>query len=541
MALLPSLHRKTFSVAFVLLYMLAARGFAQPTRADAPALQAVFGNRTPYRYLIPRERADTAMDEFLYSVGERYAIPLSLLQDGEMRQLPDGSRVYRLAFQAPQAKFMDLSFTRFHLPKGGYAYLYNPGNGAYRGPYLPENIQDSLGFSTDLLQGDKVVLLCHAPTDSGDSVDIRLRRVIAGQKAFFNEEETPACLINTACEEAQAYTDIIHAVVLIYMDGYLCSGTVINNTARDGTPYVLTAAHCMEELSYPNYGSWKFFFNIASNSCASNTDGPSLSDWNLQVMTGCQVVAKGKHSDFLLLKLNRKIPDSYRAFYSGWDRRNTPPENGVVGIHHPKGDYKKISFSGQKPITDDCREIGFPRQAFWNFAWDRGMTFQGSSGSGLFERQRQRLVGTLTAINDVGCNSVTSNRLNWYGKLSYHWFANMETDPQQQLRPWLDPIGTGTLCLDGSYFPNSPTGIRTPDSLQLKAYPNPVTDVLYLQSPEPLLSAEIISAQGSCLRRIAPCPTGKPIPLSDLPNGMYVLRVHSANQVWHCKIALAHP
>ncbi|MBO4282204.1 MAG: T9SS type A sorting domain-containing protein [Bacteroidales bacterium] len=541
MALLPSFYRKTRAAAFLLLCGLAFCGFAQERKPDAKALEAVFGSNAPFRLLLPQERTDTSLDAFYYSVGDRYAVSHSLVRDGEQRRLADGSLVYRMAFQAPQAKFMDLSFRRFHLPKGGYAYLLNPENGDCRGPYLPEDIKDSLGFSTDLLLGERAALLCHVPAGGEDSVNIRLHCVVAGQKAFFNGEETPACLINTACEEAQAYGDIVHAVVLIYMDGYLCSGTLINNTAQDGTPYVLTAAHCMENLNYPNYGGWKFYFNIASASCASNTDGPSPFDWNVQVMIGCQLMAKGKNSDFLLLKLNRQVPDAYQAFYSGWDRRNSPPTQGMVGIHHPKGDYKKISFSGQKPVTDDCREIGFPRQAFWKFAWDRGMTFQGSSGSGLFEKQSHRLIGTLTAINDVGCNSPTSHRLSWYGKLSYHWFANEETDPKQQLRPWLDPIASGALYINGSYFPKQPVKIQTPDSVRLKIYPNPVTDALHLQSAEPLLSVEIISAQGCCLRRIAPYDTEKNIPLSDLPNGIYVLRVRGVQQVWHRKILLAHP
>lgn len=486
-----------------------------------------------------QERADSA---FIYRVGNRHQVSIPVERDAECSILPGGHRIYRIGFSSPGAAFMDLSFDRFHLPEGGYAYLYNPDTRHCNGPYFPEDISDSMGFSTDLLPGDRALLLCFVPASAKDSMQIRLRCIVAGQKAFFNSGETPSCLINTACEEAEKYHDQVQSVVLIYMDGYLCSGTLLNNTAQDGTPYILTAAHCMENISAPHYGSWKFYFNIASNSCASNSDGPTLHDLDLQVMTGCQLVAKGENSDFLLLKLNRKIPESYNAYYCGWDRRNSPPKKGMAGIHHPKGDYKKISLSSQEPVTDNCAGVGFNRKAFWRFFWTQGMAFQGSSGSGLFESQNKRLIGTLTAINDVDCQASTDRKLSWYGKLSYHWFANNEQDSSQQLRPWLDPLRSGALYMDGSYLRSSAQPAVTESEPAVRIYPNPASEELSVRLlTDDILTAEIFSVSGQRIRSVSLQQGENRIPLQDMAEGIYLLRVAGERQCNFVKFTVIRP
>ena len=48
-------------------------------------------------------------------------------------------------------------------------------------------------------------------------------------------------------------------------------------------------------------------------------------------------------SDFALLRLEEDIPDSYEVHFAGWDATGNTP-NTPVGIHHPSGDIKKISF-----------------------------------------------------------------------------------------------------------------------------------------------------------------------------------------------------
>ena len=68
-------------------------------------------------------------------------------------------------------------------------------------------------------------------------------------------------------------------------------------------------------------------------------------------------------SDGLLLLLNDEIPDDYNVFFNGWDRSNMLSLSGV-GIHHPSGDYMKISTYGNYPtesITWRNSDVGEKR------------------------------------------------------------------------------------------------------------------------------------------------------------------------------------
>ena len=66
------------------------------------------------------------------------------------------------------------------------------------------------------------------------------------------------------------------AVALITNGGFaVCTGALVNNTAEDGTPYFLTANHC---LGNPN--SWVYYFNHESSTCGGNTGPTNQSSWH---------------------------------------------------------------------------------------------------------------------------------------------------------------------------------------------------------------------------------------------------------------------
>jgi len=109
--------------------------------------------------------------------------------------------------------------------------------------------------------------------------------------------------------------------------GY-CSGTLINNTRNDCTPYFLSAAHCAEESSDGDFPYWIFYFNYEASTC-SGTTGPDD-----QTISGCEKIAYaenhiGTTSDMLLLKLSSNVPESYNPYFNGWDRSSTIPSNAV--------------------------------------------------------------------------------------------------------------------------------------------------------------------------------------------------------------------
>ena len=130
-------------------------------------------------------------------------------------------------------------------------------------------------------------------------------------------------------------------------------------------------------------------------------------------------------------------PASYNVFYAGWDKSGTSPTS-QVGIHHPAGDLKKISFD-----NNAATQATYSSASCWRISnWDDGTTEGGSSGSPLFD-QNKRIIGQL-----YGGQASCSNNVNdYYGRFDVSWDSG--TNTTNELNSWLDPLGTNPQYLDG--------------------------------------------------------------------------------------------
>ncbi len=166
-------------------------------------------------------------------------------------------------------------------------------------------------------------------------------------------------------------------------------------------------------------------------------------------------------SDFLLVELsqNPPIPDYYNLYYSGWSNADIAP-NSSVGIHHPAGDIKKISFE-YDPATSYTD--GSPDDNYWQVIYEaENGTVEGvSSGSPLFNPDH-RIVGQLhDGQGGVFCSVTHEAR---YGKFSLSW--DYGSSASTRLKDWLDPNNTGATTLDGISDYSAPE----PPLLKLKTY-----------------------------------------------------------------------
>ena len=161
----------------------------------------------------------------------------------------------------------------------------------------------------------------------------------------------------------------------------LCTGSLLNDAKSSGTPYFLTAAHCLSTQSAASALETDWFYTASS--CNSNR----LSGSTVNLKNGAKLLYTSASPDVTLLQLNDAPPAG--AVFLGWNANVVPVNAYVVGIHHPNGGLQKISV-GITPTRADCTPAdgGFScvtnaAGAYYGVQWEQGLTEGGSSGSPL--------------------------------------------------------------------------------------------------------------------------------------------------------------
>ncbi len=418
-----------------------------------------------------------AVPSLPYRFAINLPVDISISNSGSTELLNDGQRVWRLAVHSAGAKALILYFNRFSIPEGGKLFIYNPSRTQLFGAYTSSNMNAFGTFACPLVAGEALVLEYNAP--SGLALpDIHISEVAYAFREFANyEENNPlpsagTCEVNVNCTEGDNWQKQKRGVVkLVIKDslGYtlLCSGSMINNTNNDGIPYLLTANHCGRYARPVDLSQWLFYFNYEMPGCP-NTIPPTPA-----TLLGASMKSHGgtelTGSDFYLVRLSESIPDSLHVYFNGWSRETAPSPNGT-GIHHPRGDVKKISTYNSHLIS--ANYPGNPNQCHWEVFWNytthgHGVTEGGSSGSPIFNSAGQ-IVGTLTG-GDSACDTAWINSPDYYGKFSWHWDLN-GSDSVHVLKYWLDPNNTGVTKMGGWALGINDQALKD----GIKLFPNPV-------------------------------------------------------------------
>ncbi len=219
-----------------------------------------------------------------------------------------------------------------------------------------------------------------------------------------------------------------------------CSGTLLNTTRNDKTPFLLTAYHCTYDFT-PYYDMWRFDFQYASPDCANPPTEPAYFS-----LTGCQLKASGQASDFLLVLLDNDIPVDEQVTFAGWDRDSINAPDTTYLVHHPNADIRKFST-----CTDSANihpfQIGWaegystPANHHFHLRFTEGGHEKGSSGGGAYN-QHYHLIGQLHG-GTQGCEDINNT---YIGRFAKSW--SLGSTPPTRLKDWLDPEATGAMTVE---------------------------------------------------------------------------------------------
>ncbi|MCW8869190.1 MAG: PKD domain-containing protein [Proteobacteria bacterium] len=418
----------------------------------------------------------------------KYAVPTSLDKINHAKQTHSqanwqknakGQMEYTLRYSAKNATSLNIGMTDFFLPPSAELWVYNDDKSILRGPYTDRFNPKNGYFWIGDVPGDNLTLSFTVNPIEQKYLSFSIEHVARGFYEYWKSSDenglkSGSCNIDVACSEGDNWRPEISSVGQYSFQtsdgGYVCTGQLINNTTQDGTPYFLTASHCGYTGSSDSEkdsvaASINIIWNYESLTCRTPGSGSSGSPINSgtfnQRQAGTTFVANNASSDFALLLLNQTPHSSYDIQYTGWDRTDTAFDAGI-GIHHPSGHAKRISFEDDPLlITGYLQSNGGGTTHLRVVDWDKGTTEGGSSGSGLWNSD-YRLVGQLHG-GYAGCGNDESD---WYGRFYYSW--NEGNDATSRLSDWLDPIDTRQTTLDTTGRCDAPVvSINTPNSIEV--------------------------------------------------------------------------
>lgn len=380
--------------------------------------------------LLREDSLSKAMGDKTLRFGYPVLVNIDLWKNGKKIYLDDGRIACLFKIKSENAKNINLIFSHFEVPSGSLLFIYNKRHDSIQGGFSKKDQTPGKTFSTLPIPGDELIVEYNGPANL--EANLKISHVIHGyrdfQRTLRDFGDSGPCNVNINCPPDNVWSNQAASVVMMMTanNSRFCSGALINNTAADGTPFILTAEHC--EPSETDI----FIFNYQSDGC-NNIE--SRLD---QFIQGCTIRASNKNSDFTLVELN-SIPENFQAYLSGWNHSDSLFRKNTV-IHHPEGDIKKISRDDDTLSLDS-----YLGSVCWRISdYESGTTEPGSSGAPLFDKDK-RIIGQLNG-GEAECNN---NVNDFYGKFSVSWNGE---NASERLRDWLDPKSLGIKKIEGQPY-----------------------------------------------------------------------------------------
>jgi subtilisin-like proprotein convertase family protein len=389
------------------------------------------------------------------NLAPRFAIaePTNLTPEiaGTWRKIDEHLSSWSLRISSPGVENINLGFTSFELPEGASLIVSATDGSASIRPFTADDNNAAKQLWTPVVPSDDVTIELIVPHDLRDKVELGLTSVNLGYRPFGERNpisnRSGACNVDVVCTESEGWEDEIDSVAVISTGGStFCTGFMVNNVRQDRRPLFMTAYHC--GIRSGDAPSLVAYWNFENSTCRTPGSGASggagdgvLSDFN----TGSTLLAENSASDMTLVVLNNPPAEEFEVAYAGWDATFYEPI-GVVAIHHPSTDEKRISWEYDQTTSvvglTSSPEVPVETSTHLKVPdWDLGTTEPGSSGSPVFDLNTQRVLGQLHG----GTASCSSQTYDAYGRIARSWDNG---SPSNSLRNHLDPDNTGALFVD---------------------------------------------------------------------------------------------
>ena len=545
--------KKKYLLNIILCFFICSYTVAQITNKGEPLswsqinLKSSMSIQMESIDMVAIQKEDAVNDQDLskpWRFGYEFSVDLGMDDFGIWDELPNGDRIWRINITSPGAKSLNFVFDKYKVPVGGSVYLYNNDRSDLLGAYTNIFNREDEMLGTWLVEGDNVWIEYYEPKNVIGQGYLNIGKVVHGYRIKTHADiakslnDSEDCNLDVDCSIGTDFDDLKnrlkHSVGFIVLNGFVCSGTLINNTDNDKAPYFLTANHC----DSGSHSTWAFRFNwISPDPVCADTQNSTDASIN-QTTSGATVLAANANTDVKLLQLDGGLGSDWDLEWAGWDRTEETP-NSSMGIHHPSGDIMKVSRDDDSPLKGSINFNGDPTTQVWAISgsgygngngWDVGVTEGGSSGSALFD-QNGRIFGQL-AGGSAACSGTNDNGgYDVYGRFGVSWDDN-------NFGQWLDPADTGLTRLNmySQVLSTSEEGL----SDLLEVFPNPTSGLLKITNRTYAdISYTIYSVLGKTMKKGSLSNFNNEIDLSSLNNGIYIIRINQGDASYFRKIILS--
>jgi lysyl endopeptidase len=365
------------------------------------------------------ERQRVARPDTRLKTGVHRALPSATLASGAWDISPEGVRVWRVSLRSPGATGIRLEFTNFDIADGK-VWLHDGAQAV--GPYTGRGLYDDGHFWSGSIFAESVTVEYEpGSAATGTRVPFEIRAISheLPRAAVYSSSMDPAdyCHLDPNCYTEWQPAMSMVAAITFEQDGlrYACTGSLVATRDNSFIPYLLTAGHCIH--SEETARTVEVYWTYQTSSCGGAP--PASRAQSSKSTVGGHLVASGsiEDGDYSLVLL-KDVPGG--TTFSGWDAGVPQMDSPLVGIHHPKGSWKRISFGtrvGDQTVMVE-NDVA-PAPEYLQVLWDKGTAEQGSSGSPLFSSPGV-IVGTLSygPSSPYYTSCQMSPLVNGYGRFS---------------------------------------------------------------------------------------------------------------------------